>query len=90
MGKKALPEDLNSLKVTELKEALKERSLSTGGLKSELIARLQEFVKKQSTTSSEVRFHFSFHKIITVLLPTLSFLLASSLFVFFSLFLDYS
>jgi hypothetical protein len=46
MGKK-LPDDLNTLKVTELKEALKERSLTVSGNKAELVGRLQEFLNKQ-------------------------------------------
>lgn len=34
--------DYNSLKVTELKKALQDRSLAVSGNKAELIARLQE------------------------------------------------
>lgn len=34
--------DYNSLKVTELKKALQDRSLAVSGNKAELVARLQE------------------------------------------------
>lgn len=38
----ALPADLNTLKVTQLRTALKERGLDAKGKKAELIGRLQE------------------------------------------------
>ena len=48
MGK-PLPDDLNTLRVSDLKEALKERGLTTVGNKADLVARLQGHVDKQAT-----------------------------------------
>ena len=45
MGKQVLPEDLTTLKVTELKDALRERGLGVSGVKAELVARLNDFLK---------------------------------------------
>lgn len=54
MGITELPEDLNTLKVTELKEKLKERGLGVSGVKAELISRLQEYEKKQNAQPAKV------------------------------------
>ncbi|CAB4022334.1 Hypothetical predicted protein [Paramuricea clavata] len=46
--------DLKDLKVVELKKELQERGLSISGNKSDLIARLEEYILKQGDDQEEI------------------------------------
>jgi hypothetical protein len=51
MKNSELSASLSSLRVADLKEELKERSLPTAGRKAELVARLEEYLKSQEGSS---------------------------------------
>ena len=47
--------DVNSLKVTQLKDELRKRGLPTKGLKADLIEALKEAISKESETAAATR-----------------------------------
>jgi hypothetical protein len=50
-----LPEDLNTLKVVDLKEELKRRDQPVAGKKADLVARLQAYIADHEVRARSIR-----------------------------------